>query len=47
VKELAATEVDQAIRGFEKDVLENDDCVGVGREALKGYEGRTGEAMKS
>jgi hypothetical protein len=39
VKELAAAEVDQATKGFENDVLENDDCVRVGREALRGYEG--------
>ena len=39
VKELAAAEVEQAVKGFEKDVMENDDCVRVGREALKAYEG--------
>ncbi len=40
VKELAAAEVDQAVNDFEKDVLENDDCVRVGREALKQYQAR-------
>jgi hypothetical protein len=38
VKELAAAEVDQAVKGFEKDVQVNDDCVRLGREALREYE---------
>ena len=38
VRELAAAEVDQAVNGFRKDVLENDEAAALGREALKGYE---------
>ena len=37
VDELAASEVDQAVNGLEKDVLENYDCVRVGKEALCRY----------
>ena len=34
VKELAAAELDQALNGYEKDVLENADLVRLGRKAL-------------
>jgi hypothetical protein len=38
VRELAAAEIDQAVKGFRQDVLENDEAAALGREALKGYE---------
>lgn len=37
VKDLAAAEIEQAVNGLEKDVLENEDLVRIGLEALKGY----------
>ena len=37
VSEVAAAELDQAIKGFERRVLENDDLVRIGHEALKFY----------
>ena len=37
VNEIAAAEVDQAAKGFEKEVLEDADLVRIGSEAFKGY----------
>lgn len=40
VNEIAAAEVEQAAKGFEKEVLEDEDLVRIGSQALKGYEAR-------
>ena len=38
VKEISAAMLHEAVHGFEKEPLENDDLVRIGRQALKGAE---------
>lgn len=40
VSELAAAEIDQALNGFQKDILLNDKAASLGREVLKGYQSK-------
>jgi hypothetical protein len=38
VSEIAATLLDQAVKGFEKETLLNEDLVRIGQNALKGQQ---------